>query len=381
MVCNDSAFFASHFQVLAETLSNQGHEVVIVAGGATPALVRRFNEAGCRLINIPIVRSSSNPLRELMTLASLFFQMLRQRPDVVHLFTIKPCLYGGFIARLLRVKSVFATITGLGYAFIGESLKAKIRRRIFINGYRFAFAKGANKCLIFENTDDLQLFRLWGVIDESRSRRVWGAGVDLDKFRPGAPDMDGQSGGPRGDVVALLPSRLLRDKGVVEFIEAARILKARGVPVRMVLAGGIDPHNRASLTLEEVEQYDREGAVAWIGYQSNMAEVLNGADIVCLPSYREGMPKVLLEAMACGKAIVTTDVPGCREVIVEGEQGFLVPVKDAEALAEKIEYLASDADLRERMGQSSRQRAEHLFGDRQIADQYTVLYRSLGNRS
>ncbi|EOX4283935.1 glycosyltransferase family 4 protein [Vibrio cholerae] len=370
--CNDISFFLNHFTTLLRKTIEQGYDVTLLVGGSNDKSIDIIRKYNVTVIPINITRSGVSIFSETMVFFEIFRILNNIRPDVLHLFTIKPCIYGGIIARLLGLKSTISTITGLGYVFSGHGFCARARSRFFIGLYRLAFGFGNdNVKLVFENSDDRNYFIENKVVNEKNTRRVWGAGVNLDFFSPDDKDKNGTR---LNVVTVMLPARMLKDKGVVEFVEAAKIIKCLQIPIEMVLVGGVDPHNPASFTEQELRTYVDMGIIQWKGFQSDMPMQLRSADIICLPSYREGMPKVLLEAMACGKPIITTDVPGCREVIVNEVHGLLVPVRNSHALADTIIKIASSWNIIHTMGKNSRQYALELFSDIDIAEEYISLY-------
>jgi glycosyltransferase involved in cell wall biosynthesis len=287
------------------------------------------------------------------------------RPDIVHLVTIKPVLIGGAVARMLRVPKVVAAISGLGFIFIAKGKAAALRRALIGRLYRFALRR-RNVRVIFQNQDDRKLISDIARIRPEQVRMIRGSGVDLQKFRPEPV--------PEGRFCAVLAARLLIDKGVREFVEAARILRARGGDGRFVLAGDLDPHNPACVSVQEAEEWRREGVVELVGHVADVRPLFAQAHAVVLPSYREGMPLVLLEAAACGRAVVTTDVPGCRDAIEPGETGLLVPVRDAAALAEAMGRLAGDWALCGSMGAKGRALAERAFSIEEVAARHLAIY-------
>jgi len=318
---------------------------------------------------IPMTRSGKHPLQELGTLLALVRLFRRLRPDVVHLVTIKPVLYGGIAARIARVPGMVAAISGLGFVFLSSSLKMRLVRAVVARLYRIALGH-PNSRVIFQNANDRDLLKSLGAVREDQVVIIRGAGVDLNAYRP-APEP------PAPPVVVTMVARLLRDKGVQEFVQAARLLRERGVPVTMQLVGGLDPGNPASATQADVDAWQQDGCVQALGERSDVAALYAAAHIAVLPSYREGLPKSLIEAAACGRAVVTTDVPGCRDAIEPNVTGLLVPVRDAAALADAIARLADDATLRQAMGTAGRVLAEREFDINQVARIHVALYDAL----
>ncbi|HEY8077862.1 MAG TPA: glycosyltransferase family 4 protein, partial [Labilithrix sp.] len=291
IVVNDAAFFLSHRLSLALGARAAGYDVHI----ATPRdeASPRIEAAGLPFHAIPLQRKSMSAARELRAVAALVSLYRDVRPDVVHHVTAKPILYGGIAARVAGVPAVVHAVSGLGYVFISRGMRARALQRAIRATYRVATSH-PNCAVIFQNEDDRATFG--DAIRATRIAMIRGSGVDLALFRPTPL--------PTGEPIVVLPSRMLWDKGVGEFVDAARMLRDRGVRARFVLAGGVDPGNPAAVPRERIEDWVREGVVEWWGHRADMPEVLAQSTIVCLPSYREGMPKTLLEACAAGRPIV-----------------------------------------------------------------------------
>ncbi|CAB3632769.1 MAG: glycosyltransferase family 4 protein [Achromobacter sp.] len=366
-VVNNPAFFMSHRLPVAQAAQRAGYDVHVATmdGPAVADIVA----LGMTHHVIPMTRSGKHPLQELGTLLALLRLFRRLRPRVVHLVTIKPVLYGGIAARLARVPGMVAAISGLGFVFLSNSLKMRLVRSVVARLYRLALGH-PNSRVIFQNASDRDLLKSLGAVRDEQVVLIRGAGVDLDLCQalpePAAPP-----------VVATMVARLLRDKGVWEFVEAARLLRARGVPVTMRLVGGVDAGNPTSATPAEVEAWQREGCVEALGERSDVPQLYAASHIAVLPSYREGLPKSLIEAAACGRAVVTTDVPGCRDAIDPDKTGLLVPVRDPQALADAIARLAGDATLRQAMGTAGRALAEREFNIERVARIHVELYDTL----
>ena len=366
-VVNNPAFFMSHRLPVAQAAQRAGYDVHVATmdGPAVADIVA----LGMTHHVIPMTRSGKHPLQELGTLLALLRLFRRLRPRVVHLVTIKPVLYGGIAARLARVPGMVAAISGLGFVFLSNSLKMRLVRSVVARLYRLALGH-PNSRVIFQNASDRDLLKSLGAVRDEQVVLIRGAGVDLDLCQalpePAAPP-----------VVATMVARLLRDKGVWEFVEAARLLRARGVPVTMRLVGGVDAGNPTSATPAEVEAWQREGCVEALGERSDVPQLYAASHIAVQPSYREGLPKSLIEAAACGRAVVTTDVPGCRDAIDPDKTGLLVPVRDPQALADAIARLAGDATLRQAMGTAGRALAEREFNIERVARIHVELYDTL----
>lgn len=366
IVVNDPVFFLSHRLPVAQEAKRVGFEVHIATSSGTA--VSEILALGFNHHTLPLSRSGSNPLQELFSLLSIWFLLIRLRPTVLHLVTIKPVIYGGLAARLTPVKGVVSAISGLGFVFMARGKKAQFLRKIVAKLYCLALGK-RNLLAVFQNPDDRETLINLGALSHDKTVLIRGSGVDLSLCQP-YPERPGTP-------VVTLAARLLRDKGVVEFVEAARLLRQRGLEVRFQLVGDLDPGNPTSITLEELEQWRSEGVVECLGYRKNIAKVFAESHMVVLPSYREGLPKVLVEAAACGRAVVTTDVPGCRDAIEAGVSGLLVPVRDAEALADAIQKLVLDPELRQLMGRAGRALAEREFAIESIVQQHLDIYRTL----
>jgi len=329
--------------------------------------VSRLQEAGFRWACLPLKRSGVNPIREFLAVLGVTRLYRREKPDLVHHFTLKCALYGSLAARCTGIKAVMNAVTGVGYVYLSQDFKARLLRPLVNLVCRIGF-RGTH--VVFENPDNRQMFIHHRIVSEDDSHVIRGAGVETTRFAP-SPE---SSGVP----IVLLAGRMLWDKGVGEFVEAARRLKHDGLQVRFVLAGGCDPENPGAVPRESLEEWTRTGAVEWWGQREDMPMVFSQAHVVCLPSYYgEGVPTVLMEAAASGRAIVTTDMPGCREVVRHGENGLLVPPRNPEALAEAIATLLKDPALRARMGARGREIAVQQFCEERVVRETLELYRQL----
>lgn len=350
-------YFVSHRLPLAVAAKKTGFDVTVITRCGDSC--RQIEAAGIEVISFDMARRGLNPVglvREVLGVASIYRQL---KPDLVHHVALRPVVVGSLAARLAGVHGVVSAIAGLGYAFTGgrSGWLGFVLRGLL----KAALARGM---VVVQNPDDFDAVVGLGV-ERERIHLIPGAGVDVERFSP-RPEPDGRP-------VVMLASRLLWDKGVGEFVAAARMLAGRA---RFVLVGAPDPGNPASLSEAEVRRWVEEGVIEWWGVRDNMPEVLGKAHLVCLPSYREGLPKVLLEAMACGRAVVTTDAPGCRDCVRDGDNGLLVPVGDAGALAAAIRRLLDDPDLRRRMGARGRERAVNEFAQAIVIETTLALYRN-----
>jgi glycosyltransferase involved in cell wall biosynthesis len=365
-VDNDVNTFHHYRIELALAARDAGFEVHVAAppGKSSEILISE----GLRYHAIPMTRSGLAPWKEFSTISVLFRLYRRVKPDLVHHLRLKPVLYGGLAAYGARVPAVVGLLTGLGYVFIAESRRALVMRKLVVLTSKVAF-RHRNQRIVFQNPDDQNVFIKTKILPAAQTVLIKGSGVDVNLYVP-TPE-------PEGVPVVVLASRMLRDKGVVEFVEAARALRDNGVSARFVLVGETDPGNPTAISAEQLRSWADEGVIEWWGHQSNMRKVLSQSNIVCLPSLREGVPKVLIEAAACGRAIVTTDAPGCREIVREGENGFLVPVRDSKALADALKILIESAPLRALMAAKGREIAVSEFSVERVVDETLGVYREL----
>ena len=368
LVVNGVKKFFTHRGGLALGLRDLGWEVEMVVPEAEDDSVIR--DAGIPTHAVPLVRSSMSPVTESKTVLALARLYGDRSPALVHHFTPKPVIYGGIAARLADVPGVVSSIAGLEYPFISESVQARTLRALAALGYRLALS-GEGSRVIFENASDMDEFVERGLADRAISRVIVGAGVDVEKFRPPEREQD--------PVRVLLAARMLRQKGVVEFVEAARRLRSEGSQALFLLVGDSDPTNPTSIEKQQLRAWGREEGIEWLGRlpHDRMPAVMRSVDVVCLPSYREGAAKVLLEAAASGRPIVTTDAPGCREAVEPGESGLLVPPRDPDALADALGTLLRDPDLRERMGRRGREIAVERFSIEVVVEKTAEVYRDL----
>jgi glycosyltransferase involved in cell wall biosynthesis len=343
-------FFCSHFIDRAVAAKAAGYEVAVLTR------VRDHGELirnkGLRLIPIELSRHGLNPLRELRTVWWAYRSYRAFRPDLVHHFALKPIVEGTPAALLLGVKHIVNAPVGMGFVFSSRSGLARLLRPV-VRFALHALLNPAGSRVVFENPDDLEAAVRDRLVRRQDAVLIRGAGVDLKRFRL-TPEPDGVP-------TVVLIARMLWDKGVGEYVEAARSLKRKGLACRFLLVGAPDARNPAAIGEEQLRVWQREAAIEWLGHRSDVEQVLAATHIVCLPSYREGLPKSLLEALAAGRPIVATDVPGCREAVRDGENGILVPSRNSVALADALETLIRDPTLRRRYGASGRRRAETEF--------------------
>jgi glycosyltransferase involved in cell wall biosynthesis len=365
-VVNVDWFFMSHRLPIALAALEAGYEVHIAAGITDRQ--HTLESYGLKVHPLGLVRGGVGLLNAVQTALDLRRIFKQVKPDIVHLVTIKPVLLGGLVARWMRVPAVVSAVSGLGYVFTAHGLKARLRQGLV--GRMYAWALGhRNQVVIFQNPDDRDILMTATGLPYSKVRMIRGSGVDLAKYVATAE--------PDGIPVVLFPARLLADKGVFEFLAAARLLKSKGVQARFALAGLVDADNPTSVTSAQLEAWAAEGVVENWGYRADMPQVLASATLVVLPSYREGLPKALIEAAACGRAVVTTDAPGCRDAIESGLTGLLVTVRDSDALAKTIELLLTNSQQRLAMGVAARRLAEREFDVNAVVEKHLAIYQRL----
>jgi glycosyltransferase involved in cell wall biosynthesis len=361
-------YFVSHRLELAIAARQAGYDVVVAT--CVDRHGKRITDAGFTLRPVPFNRGGLNPLQELRTLLHLVRLYRREAPDIVHHVALKPVIYGSLVARMVGTRSVVNALGGLGYVFSSVGLRAKLLRWIIKPALKFALG-GKNTRLIVQNSDDRERIVADGLANAGSIRLIRGAGVDPNAYRPVtvASEMP----------LVILPARLLREKGVGEFVEAARLLRAEGIKARFALVGKPDLANPASVSQPEIDAWVGEGAVEFWGWQEDMPGVFAQAQIVCLPTYYgEGLPKSLLEAAASGCAIVTTDIPGCREIVQHGVTGWLVPARDIRALANALQQAIEQPCLRERYGAAARALVAADFSMSRVAGETIAIYDELG---
>jgi glycosyltransferase involved in cell wall biosynthesis len=365
-VITEDWFFVSHFFDRAAAAVRAGFDVAVATRAREKAsLIAR---AGIRIYPIEFSRRGLNPLTELLTALRVRRIVREFRPDIVHNIALKPVVTGSVGARLGGAKRIINAPVGMGYAFTSAGDGSRVLRGCLSILLRQLLC-APQGCVIVENADDLRELVDAGFARADRVRLIQGAGVDTQAFAP-EPE-------PPGPVTVLLVARMLKDKGVVEFVDAARRVRTDFPGTRFVLVGEPDPGNPTSLRIEDIQRWVGEGHVEYLGFRDDIAELLRRCHIACLPSYREGLPKSLLEAAASGRPIVTTDVPGCRSVVEDGVNGLLVPARNSEALARAISLLVGDRSLRESLGRSGRNRALDCFSSDSIVAQTLKVYREI----
>ena len=359
-------YFWSHRLDVARAARDAGFDVMIATRVTEHG--ERIQREGFRLFPISLVRQSKNPFVELAAVLELVRLYRRERPAIVHHVALKPILYGSLAAWISGVPVVVNAFAGLGYAFTDETRRKSIAHTFLCRALT-TLLRLSQSVVIFQNKDDRELLLEEGVVEIQQARIIPGSGVDTKNFdvRPSAEECP----------IVMLASRMLWDKGIGEFVEASRHLKQKGLAARYVLVGRCDEHNPAAIEPTQLRQWVEEGVVEWWEHRDEMSQTLASAAIVVLPSYREGLPKVLLEAAACGKPLIATDVPGCRDIVTHGVNGLLVPARDSAALAAAIDTLLRDSSRRATMGVAGREAVTRMFSVEKIAGQVVDLYREL----
>jgi len=373
-VVNEAFFFMSHRLPVARAAQRAGFEVHVAAPSDHVWAPDGFSvddvrEAGFTFHAIPLSRRGRNPIFEAQTLLALYRLYKQLNPDLIHHLTVKPNLYGGLAARASRSPAMVNAVTGLGQVFVADGTDAALMRRIVVWAYRLAAGHG-NCRFIVQNAADGDCLVESGAIDAARVALIRGSGVELDRFRP-TPE-------PPGAVVIVLAARLIWEKGIAAFVEAARRVRRKRGTVRFVLVGATSASINRAVPEQDLRRWHDEGVVEWWGRREDMPAVLGQCHIVCLPSvYGEGVPRILIEAAACGRPCVTTDLPGCRDIVRDDENGLVVPPGDVDQLVDCLIRLIDDGDLRRRLGQQGREIVETEFSERRVVEGTLAVYGDL----
>lgn len=365
---NQDWFFLSHFLERALAAQKSGFSVVVISPDSGHAA--KIIGYGLRHLPIELERQDANPLRQIKALRFLREAYMAERPDLIWQIGLKPLLLGSLaIISAGKASGIVNAPVGMGFVFAGGSAKARLLRPVVGLALRWLLNPPRSK-VVFENSDDMRELIAQGAVREADAVLIRGAGVDLLRYAP-TPE-------PQGVPVVLFAARLIWEKGVGLFVEAARVLAARGIQARFVIAGGVDRDSSSAVPEAQLRRWVAEGAVEWLGPRRDMPELLAGCTVFCLPTwYREGLPKVLLEAMACQRAIVTSDTVGCREAVAHLDNGLLVALKDVNALADALQLLLHDAALRQRLAKRGRERAVNEFGSEKICEQTLAVFESV----
>ena len=364
IVVSEDRSFWSHRLSLAQSAIEAGFNVTLLT--KVNKLEKKIKEKGINVINIDFVRSAKSPLIDLLNIIKLICIFRKEKPDLIHNVALKTILIGSLAALFSRNAVVVNAFTGLGYVFSSNQFQAKVIR-LFIKPVFRLVMRRRNYWTIFQNPDDLNLFNDLGLIEPDRSMLIRGSGVNTSEFS--------QIIDTNEIPVVMLASRMLWDKGVSEFIGAAKRLREENIKAKFVIVGDIDKENPMSIPVTTIKQWVSEGYIDWEGHSNSMPEILSSASIVCLPSYREGLPKVLLEAAAVGRPLIATDVPGCREIVKNGENGILVKLKNIDSLYNAIKLLVLNKEMRQLMGECSRRLVESELSSDIVNTQILDFYK------
>ena len=367
---NDLRFFISHRLNIALSAKANGYKVKIIYGEVAKKKEKiLIQKKDIEFLEIPLLRSSLNPFKELWVFFAILYNFYLFKPDIVHLITIKAYLYGGIAARIARVPCVVSSIAGLGSFFHTKNLKNLIFKFLVYPIFYLAF-RHSNQYIIVQNLEDKKILGNWGVLNLKKVYLIKGSGVQLKKFV--------HLNEKKTIVKICFASRLLKDKGVYDFVNAANLIKKRGFNARFLLAGSIDLDNPTSLTQKELINIRNQGVVEVLGFKKNIARLYSESHIICLPSFfGEGIPKALIEAGAASRAIITTNHPGCRDAIIPNKTGILVPIKNPKKLADAIQWLIENPKKRKKMGKEGRKLAEKKFPIEKVSQQHLKIYQTL----
>lgn len=349
---------------LVKSLIERGDEVIAIApkDGFSELLIQE----GCAFIPLEMDTKGSNPVKDVFLIYRLYKTYKKAKPDIILQYTIKPNIYGSIAARFLKIPTI-CNVSGLGTVFLKDNLLSKISQAL----YKFAFQFPAK--VFFQNGDDKKLFLERRLMLADLTETIPGSGINLEKF-PRVPTPHNQP------FTFLLISRIISDKGIYEFIDAIKILKEKGVKARFQLLGAKDPEHKRGISLEEIDRWIQDETIEYLGITNNVQPYIAKADCVVLPSYREGMPRTLLEAGSTGRPIIATDVPGCNHIVEDGYNGFLCTVKNAEDLAAKMsKMMMLDKAALEIMGENSRTKVESAFSEKIIINKYQEAINSILN--
>ena len=326
-----------------------GHDVVAIGNEPENEWTEKFSAYGIKYRQVEVQRNGTNPIKDIKTLSSIKKVLKEEKPDKLFTYQAKTIVYGGIAARILKISEVYPLIAGVGSVFLSNGFKIRMIRAILTVQYKIAMKRSPN--VFFQNTDDLDVFVNNKIIKREKAVIINGSGVNLDKFtEKSLPEK----------FAFLFIGRLIRDKGIIEYLEAAAKVKGKHPDVRFLLVGPFDT-NPTAIKKEDLQIYTDKGIVEYFGEQSDVRSYLEECSVFVLPSYREGTPKTILEAMATRRAIITTDATGCRETVAQGVNGYLVPVKDVNALAEKMESLINDPEAVVRMATEGRRLVETKY--------------------
>jgi len=366
-VISEDWYFVSHRLSLAKAAIKLGYEVALLSHFTNHRKV--IEDAGIKIIEWPLNRSSRNPFQELAAIKSIFSSIRQFRPDIIHSVAMKPVIYSSIASLFTGLDNRIFALAGLGFVFTSNKRSAKLMRPFLEIAFRLLF-KGNKTRLILQNPEDQQALLLAGVIKSKNIRLIRGAGVDIKSFSVNTI--------PTDISIISLPARMLWAKGIQDFIDCSQKINKDNTIARFVLVGTPDEQNPDSISKQKLTEWNKNSVIEWWGYQSDMPNVFHQSTIVCLPtSYGEGLPKSLLEAASCGRPIVTYDVPGCREIVIDGYNGILVKPKSVTGLVNAISQLINDSELCVKMGKNGRKLVEKHFTQEKIAEETIAVWEEL----
>lgn len=323
-----------------------GYEVVAIGNEQESKWINEFSNNDIKYRQARISRNGTNPLKDILTFFSILKILLEEKPDRIFAYQAKTVIYGSLAAKCLRIREFYPLIAGTGSVFMGKSFKSRIVKAIMVLEYKISLKR--IKTIFFQNDDDIKLFKENGIIKKQHIVKLNGSGVNLEKFK---------SSELPNSFSLLFIGRLIKDKGVSEYLEACRIIKRKYPNIKCMLVGPYDT-NPSAISEEELNAYIDDGTIEYYGEQRDVCSYIKECSVYILPSYREGTPKTVLEAMAVGRPIITTDAPGCRETVMDGINGYLIPIKDSSSIVEKVEKLYTNKELLINMSNESRKMAE-----------------------
>ena len=368
-IVNEDWAFVSHFIERAVAAKENGYDVAVVAHCTNHRSI--IESAGLTVFEHGMSRSGTNPFREIASVVNLIKVIRNYRPTLIHLIALKPSVLGSCASIFYRKAQIICAPIGMGYLFSSDDSRARLLRPIVNGALRIAL-KQSRVAIIIENQDDMDTLKQGNFVQNNQIYLIKGAGVNLNTYRATSETDD--------HLVVSLFARMLRDKGVTEFVQAATTIKQSRPDIQFQLIGGLDDGNPAALSSQQMEDWVAEGSVTWLGQRSDVPELLAKSNIVVLPSYREGLPKVLIEAAAAQRAVIATDVVGCREAVTDGLNGLLIEPRNSHALTDAIMRLVTDHDLRHKLAQAGRFRAENEFSSEIINTQTLAVYEQVLNR-
>ena len=365
---NVDSFFVSHRLQVANQLLLEGFEVHIATEFTSHKKI--LKKKGFITHDIAFGRNSANLFRAFVSFSQIFFLIKRVKPSILHLISLKPSIFGGLVTFISRVPSVVISITGLGSMFLGKNLFSRIRKFFFNSLLTIVFLRKKLK-VILQNKSDLNYLIKNTSLKKSKVITIKGSGVDLKKFK--------FTKLPIKNLIILMVSRIIADKGIYEYIQSARLLKRRSFKGKIYLVGDIDFANPSAIQKSKIDLWKKENIIKYFPYKSDIFKIIKKSTIIVLPSYREGFPKILMEAAASGRPVITTNVPGCRDAIINNVTGILVPPKNYISLAKAILDFSKDKKKLKKIGYAARKHAINNFDVIDVVSKHLSIYRSLIN--